>query len=123
MSKMRRTNPTVRMVMTADKQQATSPSLVAVLPGIGATDDVLIVNTHSDGPNFAALTTQLFTGADAEPAVGGQALVKGPDVPGVQPAAYGLGTSPVGQPFGERVAEHLLFLSQVPAHGVSSSAA
>lgn len=45
-------NPTVRMVMSADKQQVTSPSLVAMLPGAGDTDDVLIVNTHSDGPNF-----------------------------------------------------------------------
>lgn len=45
-------NPTVRMVMSADKQQVTSPSLVAILPGAGDTDDVMIVNTHSDGPNF-----------------------------------------------------------------------
>lgn len=45
-------NPTVRMVMSAQKKTVTSPSLVAILPGAGDTDDVMIVNTHSDGPNF-----------------------------------------------------------------------
>ncbi len=45
--------PSVRLVMTASKKTVSSPSVVAVLEGDGSTDEVLILNTHSDGPNFA----------------------------------------------------------------------
>jgi hypothetical protein len=38
--------------MTATKTATTSPSLVAVMPGDGTTQDVLITNTHTDGTNF-----------------------------------------------------------------------
>jgi hypothetical protein len=43
------TTPTVRLTLTADKRKTTSPSLVGVLPG--QSDEVMIVNTHTDGQN------------------------------------------------------------------------
>ena len=43
------TTPTVRLTLTADKRKTTSPSLVGVLPG--ESDEVMIVNTHTDGQN------------------------------------------------------------------------
>lgn len=45
--------PRVRFTMTAAKTRTTSPSIVAILPGDGTTDEVMIGNTHSDGTNFA----------------------------------------------------------------------
>lgn len=46
-------NPRVHFLMTATKKQVTSPSLIATLEQGGRSDEVLIVNTHTDGPNFA----------------------------------------------------------------------
>jgi hypothetical protein len=43
------TAPTARLVLTASLQNTKSDSLVAILPG--ATDEVLVVNTHTDGQN------------------------------------------------------------------------
>jgi hypothetical protein len=43
------TAPAVRLTLTAEKRKTTSPSLVCVLPG--ESDEVLIVNTHTDGQN------------------------------------------------------------------------
>jgi hypothetical protein len=43
--------PKTRMVLTATLTKTKSDSLVAVLPGSGATDEVLVVNTHTDGQN------------------------------------------------------------------------
>jgi hypothetical protein len=43
------TTPTVRLTLTADKRKTTSPSLVGVLPG--QSDEVMLVNTHTDGQN------------------------------------------------------------------------
>jgi hypothetical protein len=43
------TMPTVRLTLTAEKRKTTSPSIVGVLPG--ASDEVMIVNTHTDGQN------------------------------------------------------------------------
>lgn len=45
--------PNVRFTMSATKANTTSPSITAVLPGDGSTDEVMIGNTHSDGTNFA----------------------------------------------------------------------
>jgi hypothetical protein len=39
----------VRLTLTADKRKTTSPSIVGVLPG--ESDEVMIVNTHTDGQN------------------------------------------------------------------------
>ncbi|HEY2436958.1 MAG TPA: hypothetical protein VGH93_07235 [Solirubrobacteraceae bacterium] len=44
--------PTVRLTLYATREAATSPSIVAVLPGDGSTDEVMVVNTHTDGQNF-----------------------------------------------------------------------
>jgi hypothetical protein len=43
------TTPTVRLTLTADKRKTKSPSIVGVLPG--ESDEVMIVNTHTDGQN------------------------------------------------------------------------
>jgi hypothetical protein len=43
--------PGVRLVLTASIKQTRSDSLVAVLPGGGASDEVMVVNTHTDGQN------------------------------------------------------------------------
>jgi hypothetical protein len=42
-------NPQVRLTLTAEKRKTTSPSIVCVLPG--QSDEVMIVNTHTDGQN------------------------------------------------------------------------
>lgn len=44
--------PRVRLTVNAARSATTSPSIVAVLPGDGSTDRVLIGNTHSDGVSF-----------------------------------------------------------------------
>jgi hypothetical protein len=44
--------PLVRLTMTASITRTSSPSLVAILPGDGSSDETLILNTHSDGTNF-----------------------------------------------------------------------
>lgn len=41
--------PTMRLTLTAEKRRTTSPSIVGVLPG--DSDEVLVVNTHTDGQN------------------------------------------------------------------------
>ncbi len=44
--------PKVKLVLTADVAPDTpSDSLVGIMPGDGSTDEVLIVNTHTDGQN------------------------------------------------------------------------
>lgn len=43
--------PKARLVLEASLQDTSSDSLVAVLPGGGPTDEVLVVNTHTDGQN------------------------------------------------------------------------
>jgi hypothetical protein len=43
------TTPEVRLTLTAEKRKTTSPSIVGVLPG--ASDEVMVVNTHTDGQN------------------------------------------------------------------------
>jgi hypothetical protein len=45
-------SPTVRLTLYATREPATSPSIVAVLPGDGSTDEVMVLNTHTDGQNF-----------------------------------------------------------------------
>ncbi|MCW2969975.1 MAG: hypothetical protein JWO23_1102 [Solirubrobacterales bacterium] len=45
-------SPTVRLTLYASREPVTSPSIVAVLPGDGSTDEVMVVNTHTDGQNF-----------------------------------------------------------------------
>lgn len=40
-----------RLTLTANRRKTTSPSIVAVLPG--TTDEATILNTHTDGQNFA----------------------------------------------------------------------
>jgi hypothetical protein len=44
--------PRVRFTMTASRATTKSPSIVAVMPGDGSTDEMLVGNTHSDGTNF-----------------------------------------------------------------------
>jgi hypothetical protein len=44
--------PTVRLTLQATTEPATSPSIVAVLPGDGSTEEVMVLNTHTDGQNF-----------------------------------------------------------------------
>jgi len=44
--------PRVRFTMTASKANTTSANFVAVLPGKGNSGEVMIANTHTDGPNF-----------------------------------------------------------------------
>ena len=41
--------PEVRLTLTAEKRKTTSPSLVCVLPG--ESDELMVVNTHTDGQN------------------------------------------------------------------------
>jgi hypothetical protein len=41
--------PKVRLTLTAEKRKTTSPSVVCVLPG--QSDEVMVVNTHTDGQN------------------------------------------------------------------------
>jgi hypothetical protein len=41
--------PQVRLTLTAEKRKTTSPSVVCVLPG--QSDEVMVVNTHTDGQN------------------------------------------------------------------------
>jgi hypothetical protein len=43
--------PRARLVLQATLTQTSSDSLVAVLPGNGSTDEILVVNTHTDGQN------------------------------------------------------------------------
>lgn len=45
----RTSSPAVRLTLTAEKRRTTSPSIVGVLPG--TSDEVLVVNTHTDGQN------------------------------------------------------------------------
>jgi hypothetical protein len=42
----------VRLTLQATTEPATSPSIVAVLPGDGSTEEVMVLNTHTDGQNF-----------------------------------------------------------------------
>ncbi|MCW3027255.1 MAG: hypothetical protein JWN81_466 [Solirubrobacterales bacterium] len=44
--------PTVRLTLQATTEPVTSPSIVAVLPGDGSTEEVMVLNTHTDGQNF-----------------------------------------------------------------------
>jgi hypothetical protein len=41
--------PKVRLTLTAEKRKTTSPSIVCVLPG--QSDEVMVLNTHTDGQN------------------------------------------------------------------------
>jgi hypothetical protein len=43
------TAPSVRLTLTAEKRKTTSPSVVCALPG--ESDEVMVVNTHTDGQN------------------------------------------------------------------------
>ena len=43
--------PKARLTLTATLTNTTSDSLVAILPGGGATDELMVVNTHTDGQN------------------------------------------------------------------------
>ncbi|HVV74829.1 MAG TPA: hypothetical protein VHC43_02260 [Mycobacteriales bacterium] len=45
--------PRVRFTVHAARRRTTSPSIVGILPGDGSTKKVLVLNTHSDGVNFA----------------------------------------------------------------------
>ena len=45
------TRPRARLTLTATRRTVKTPSIVSVLPG--ASDEVLILNTHTDGQNFA----------------------------------------------------------------------
>jgi hypothetical protein len=44
--------PNARLTMTASVDRTNTPQLVGILPGDGSTDEVIIVNTHTDGMNF-----------------------------------------------------------------------
>jgi len=44
--------PVGTLTLHAESEQSSSPSIVAVLPGDGSTDEVMVVNTHTDGQNF-----------------------------------------------------------------------
>lgn len=44
-------NPRVRMTLTADVRPSSTDQLVGTLPGDGSTNEVMIVNTHTDGMN------------------------------------------------------------------------
>jgi hypothetical protein len=44
--------PTVRLTLQATTEPVSSPSIVAVLPGDGSTEEVMVLNTHTDGQNF-----------------------------------------------------------------------
>jgi hypothetical protein len=43
--------PHARLTMTASLKRTTTPQLVGILPGDGSTDEVMILNTHTDGMN------------------------------------------------------------------------
>jgi hypothetical protein len=43
--------PKARLTLVASVEQVTSSQLVGILPGDGSTDEVIIVNTHTDGMN------------------------------------------------------------------------
>jgi hypothetical protein len=43
--------PRARMTLTASLERTTTPQLVGILPGDGSTDEVMILNTHTDGQN------------------------------------------------------------------------
>jgi hypothetical protein len=45
------TTPNARLTLTATRRKVKTPSIVGVLPG--ASDEALILNTHTDGQNFA----------------------------------------------------------------------
>jgi hypothetical protein len=45
------TTPDTRLTLAASQTNVNGPQLVGVLPGTGATDEVIIVNTHTDGMN------------------------------------------------------------------------
>lgn len=44
--------PRARLTMTASIERTTTPQLVGMLPGDGSSDEVMILNTHTDGMNF-----------------------------------------------------------------------
>jgi hypothetical protein len=44
-------NPRVRLVLTADVRPSSVDQLVGILPGDGSTDELMILNTHTDGMN------------------------------------------------------------------------
>jgi len=44
--------PTARLTLHATTAPVTSPSIVAVLPGDGSTEEAMVLNTHTDGQNF-----------------------------------------------------------------------
>ena len=43
--------PKARLTLTASVDRVTSSQLVGILPGDGSTDEVIVVNTHTDGMN------------------------------------------------------------------------
>jgi hypothetical protein len=44
--------PHARLTMTASIERTSTPQLVGILPGDGTSDEVMILNTHTDGMNF-----------------------------------------------------------------------
>src|ERR1039458_5156453 len=66
------------------------------------------------------LAASLFAEPGAQPALGGQARLERPDVIVAQPLADGSRGRVGGQPFPERIAEHLLLRRQLPSHACSS---
>jgi hypothetical protein len=49
--KQSQTTPNTRLTLTASVEPVTSPQLVGILPGDPSNDELLIVNTHTDGMN------------------------------------------------------------------------
>jgi hypothetical protein len=45
------TNPRTRITLTASVKPSSTDQLVGILPGTGSTDEVIIVNSHTDGMN------------------------------------------------------------------------
>jgi hypothetical protein len=43
--------PQARLTLTASVKDTSTPQLVGILPGDGSTDELMIVNTHTDGQN------------------------------------------------------------------------
>jgi hypothetical protein len=43
--------PKARLTLTASTKQTSTPQLVGILPGDGSTNEVMILNTHTDGMN------------------------------------------------------------------------
>jgi hypothetical protein len=43
--------PKARLTLTASLKKTSTPQLVGILPGDGSTDEVMIINTHTDGMN------------------------------------------------------------------------